>query len=155
MVCASQAARLAKARCRAGTCRSAAPLLRFVRPGPTLNQLGAPPAPPPPGRCIKLVKPWRDEDGSEEEEEEVEADGPLLGRQVAELSIDRQIIRQLVAAGGRRGTACIGQGRWHGFSGGEGFGGCARHFTRPSRTAGGMPAADSRYCPSQRRCRTA
>lgn len=59
--------------------------------------------------CIKLVKPWKDEE--ESEESEGEADGPPLGRQVAELTIDRQIIRELVAAGGC--LCCILQhGNW-------------------------------------------
>ncbi|KAL4440566.1 hypothetical protein ABPG75_003567 [Micractinium tetrahymenae] len=51
-----------------------------------------------PVKCIKLVKPWKDEEGSEEESGDDEG-GPPLGRQVAELSIDRQLIRELVAAG--------------------------------------------------------
>ncbi|PRW05800.1 hypothetical protein C2E21_9561 [Chlorella sorokiniana] len=55
-------------------------------------------------KLIKLLKPWKeegsDEEGSEGEEEGGEApQGPPVGQQVAELSIDRQLLRMLVAAG--------------------------------------------------------
>ena len=63
-------------------------------------------------RCIKLVKPWRDDESESEEEEEggeegpegEAAGGPPLARQVAELSLDRQLLRELVAAGGWAGA---------------------------------------------------
>ncbi len=61
---------------------------------------------PPTRSCIKLLKPWTGEESPSESEseggEEGQAGGPPLGRQVAELTLDRQLLRELVAAGGRR-----------------------------------------------------
>lgn len=54
-------------------------------------------------RCIKLVKPYREEEGESSSEDEAEAEAgagaPPLGRQLAERSVDRQLLHALVQAG--------------------------------------------------------